>query len=74
GAGAGAESASGGACGRSIMERIAEQIHAAVFLADAEEFVEEQVARVLEDHRLFSEDVERGAFLNIDATGWGEGD
>ncbi|WP_342026543.1 DUF2252 family protein [Corynebacterium bovis] len=81
GAGAGSASggeagtgASGGACGRSIMERIAEQIHAAVFLADAEEFVEEQVARVLEDHRLFSEDVERGAFLNIDATGWGEGD
>ncbi|RRO79396.1 DUF2252 domain-containing protein [Corynebacterium bovis] len=72
--GAGAGAASGGACGRSIMERIAEQIHAAVFLADAEEFVEEQVARVLEDHRLFSEDVERGAFLNIDATGWGEGD
>ncbi|RRO83931.1 DUF2252 domain-containing protein, partial [Corynebacterium bovis] len=73
-AGAGAGATSAGACGRSIMERIAEQIHAAVFLADAEEFVEEQVARVLEDHRLFSEDVERGAFLNIDATGWGESD
>ena len=38
------------------------QVRREVFLADGEEFTRGTVARILEDHRMFREDVAAGAF------------
>ncbi len=47
---------------REAEHRILAAVHTDVFLADVLEFVEESVARIHTDHRLFREDLERGAF------------
>lgn len=51
--------------GSSAMRTIAGQVRRDVFLADGEEFTRETVARILEDHRMFREDVTAGAFLPL---------
>ncbi|MGO1949102.1 MAG: DUF2252 family protein [Mycobacteriaceae bacterium] len=51
------------------MEEISRQVHATVFEADCLEFVDETVQRILDDHRLFREDLDRGAFDTIGGVG-----
>lgn len=46
--------------------RILGAVHNDVFVNDVLEFVEEAVARVKEDHRLFCEDFDRGAYRSIE--------
>lgn len=47
---------------REAEHRILAAVHTDVFLADVQEFVDDSVARIHADHRLFREDLERGAF------------
>lgn len=47
------------------LDHVSRQIHADVFISDTETFVEDTVRQVIEDHRLFCEDLELGAFDTI---------
>ncbi|MDN6814768.1 MAG: DUF2252 domain-containing protein, partial [Corynebacterium variabile] len=53
---------SGAAEDPAVIRTIAGQVRREVFLTDGEEFTRETVARILDDHRMFREDVAAGAF------------
>ena len=53
---------SGAAEDPAVIRTIAGQVRREVFLTDGEEFTRGTVARILEDHRMFREDVAAGAF------------